>query len=75
MITIPTFAAGSMVIESDNHPEHRYTAYQLLNGIVLGEDELWNIQIAEDIPKTFWDKLEADPLQRSSVEVAEWLAI
>ena len=74
MITIPTFAAGSMVIESDNHPEHRYTAYQLLNGIVLGEDELWNIQIAEDIPKTFWDKLEVDPLQRSSVEVAEWLA-
>ncbi|MBR2755050.1 MAG: S8 family serine peptidase [Lachnospiraceae bacterium] len=74
MITIPTLAAGSMVIESGNHPEHRYTAYQLLNGTLLGEDELWNIQIAEDIPMTFWDKLESDPLQRSSVEVAEWLA-
>lgn len=74
LITFPTFAAGSMVIESDHYPEHSYTAYQLLSGTALEEDVLWNIQIAEDIPETFWDKLEVDPLQRSSVEIAGWLA-
>ncbi len=74
LITVPTFAEGSMVVDSDNYQEHGYTAYQLLSGTVLEGEVLWNIHIAEDIPKTFWDKLGIDPLQRSSVEIAQWLA-
>ena len=74
LITVPTFASGSLVVDSDDNPEHRFTAYQLLSGTALDEDLLWDIQIAKDIPNSFWDELEVDPLHRSSVEIAEWLA-
>lgn len=73
-LTVPTFASGSLVIDSGDSQGHRYTAYQLLSGTVLSEDELWDIRIAEDIPISFWEKLKVDPSHSSSVEVAEWLA-
>ena len=74
LLSVPTFAAGSLNIDSGDDPDHQYTAYQLLSGTALNEEILWDIHIAEDIPSSLWDMLQVDPAKRSSVEIAEWMA-
>ena len=74
ILSSPILADGNLLIKEEEENGHIYAVYQLFSGSVIDEDILWDVQIAEDIPDTLWDRLGVDPKQRASTQIAKWLA-
>ena len=74
MLTVPSFASGNIKVVSEVEDIHTYHVYQLLSGTNLGENILWDIHVAEDIPDTLWDELNVDKHERAATDIAHWLA-
>ena len=76
VMTVPVLASGNIAVVTEDGTEsgHSYTAYQLLSGTHLGDDTLWDIHFADDIPESLWDTLGADPDERAATDIAHWLS-